>query len=106
MESNSVQSVQYEEPSEYTNSGASFSPRQFFNTLRRKWWIVLIAAILPIGPTFYYLRSQPVDYVSKSRMWVRGSLQGVSRHSFSTDIAKLVVYLAFSFPSSRAKQHQ
>src|SRR5262245_36350205 len=79
--------IQYEDPAvEYPSSSPTFSLRQFLQTLRRKWWIVLVGAILPVGPTFYYLRNQPVEYVSKARMWVRGSFRMSDVGQYTEDV--------------------
>lgn len=62
------------------------SPRRLLAALKSKWWILLIATLLPIGPTYYYFHNQPVDYVSKATMWVRGKMRLAEVGQYMEDV--------------------
>lgn len=65
---------------------SSFQPRRFLVALRRKWWILLITLALAAGGAFYYLRTEPVLYVSKARLWIPGKMRVSEIAQYTEDV--------------------
>ena len=66
---------QFDEAAPASAPASLVSPRRFLVASRRHWWIPVLAALLAAGAAFLVLWKQPVQYVSKSTMWVRGKLR-------------------------------
>lgn len=78
-------SDQYDELAQSTPASPSFSTGRLLAALRRKWWILVLTSLLPIGPAIYYVRTQPIQYVSKATAWVRGKLHVADVGQYAED---------------------
>jgi succinoglycan biosynthesis transport protein ExoP len=49
-------------------------PRQYFNVIKRWWWLLIVGIIIPMGISYYFLSQQPPLYQAKVTLMV-GTLQ-------------------------------
>jgi len=49
--------------------------RQYFNVIKRWWWLLIVGIIIPMGISYHFLSQQPALYQAKVTLMVGSALQ-------------------------------
>jgi succinoglycan biosynthesis transport protein ExoP len=49
--------------------------RQYFNVIKRWWWLLIVGIIIPMGISYHFLSQQPPLYQAKVTLMVGGAMQ-------------------------------
>ncbi len=49
--------------------------RQYFNTIRKWWWLIVLATLIATLASFLATRSQPAQYSSKTTLMIGQTLE-------------------------------
>jgi succinoglycan biosynthesis transport protein ExoP len=49
--------------------------RQYFNVIKRWWWLLIVGIIIPMGISYHFLSQQPPLYQAKVTLMVGGAVQ-------------------------------
>lgn len=78
--------VPYDPPQPFESASQPFSLPKYIAALKRKWWLLLLTTLIPLGASIYFVRVQPVVYVSRATAWVRGKLRLADVGQYTEDV--------------------